>query len=100
MKRKLTIMAAVVMALTLLTVLIAAADAHLATVSVGHGIPGDDLGMDTALPVDVDVNGACAIEGLEFGEFYDLGMVPPGTYSVTVHVVVSETEPVCSGPAA
>ena len=39
-----------------------AAVAH-GTVYVVHGIPGDDIGLPTDLPVDISVNGACALEG-------------------------------------
>ena len=38
-----------------------------ATVYVLHGIPGEDLGLDPELPVDVSVNGACALPGFTFG---------------------------------
>lgn len=35
-------------------------------VYVVHGIPGDDLGLDPALPVDIAVNGACALDDIVF----------------------------------
>ena len=42
------------------------ADGHESMVYVVHGIPGQDLGLEPALPVDVSVNGACALESFAF----------------------------------
>ncbi|MHC5109679.1 MAG: hypothetical protein ACYTHJ_07350 [Planctomycetota bacterium] len=39
-----------------------------AYVTAVHGIPGQDLDMDPALPVDVSVDGACAVPGFTFRE--------------------------------
>jgi hypothetical protein len=57
-----------------------------ATVYVLHGIPGEDLDLDPALPVDVAVNGACALPGFTFGEF--VGPLPfdAGTYDLAIGV--------------
>jgi hypothetical protein len=55
-----------------------------ATVTVIHGIPGGDLELDPALPVDVSANGACVIQGLEFGQISDRLAVPAGEYDFAV----------------
>lgn len=38
-----------------------------AIVYIVHGIPGADLGLDPALPVDITVDGNCALTGVPFG---------------------------------
>jgi hypothetical protein len=55
-------------------------------VYVLHGIPGEDLGLAPELPVDVAVNGACALPGFTFGEF--VGPLPfdEGTYDLAISV--------------
>jgi hypothetical protein len=55
-----------------------------ATVYIGHGIPGKDLGLDPALPVDVSVDGVCLLEGFEFGEIVGPVTLPEGTYAVSI----------------
>lgn len=45
-----------------------AAPALAADVYVVHGIPGADLGLDPALAVDVDADGAPALTDFEFGD--------------------------------
>jgi hypothetical protein len=37
-----------------------------------HGIPGKDLGLDRSLPVDIAVNGQCALK-LDFIHFVFCG---------------------------
>ena len=72
------------------------------TVYVVHGIPGDDLGLPTDLPVDVSVNGACALEGLVFGEI--VGPLPfdAGSYDIDISLANVEvpcgSDPVLSAP--
>ncbi len=67
------------------------------TVYVVHGIPGDDLGLDTNLPVDVSVNGACALEGFVFGDI--VGPLPfeAGSYDIDISLA-NEAEP-CTNDA-
>jgi len=54
----------------------------MANALVVHGIPGDDLGLDPALPVDVSVNGMCVLNGLEYGDIVGPATLMPGTYEV------------------
>jgi hypothetical protein len=58
--------------------------ASAAMVTVVHGINGSDLAAAPSLPVDIAVNGSCAIKGLNFTQTtrVELGA---GSYSVTVH---------------
>jgi hypothetical protein len=58
--------------------------AHAATVTIIHGINGLDLNTARELPVDIAVNGSCALKGVKFTEStaVELGK---GTYSITVH---------------
>jgi hypothetical protein len=66
------------------------------TVSVIHGIPGDDIGLDNALPVDVLVNGElCALTGFVLGDIERLEL-PAGTYDVEVRL----SDGACGGPVA
>jgi len=55
-----------------------------ATVYVGHGINGTDLGASEALPVDVSVNGACALPGFEFRAFAGPLSLTAGDYEIAV----------------
>lgn len=57
-----------------------------ARVMVVHGIPGDDLGLDRALPVDVSVDGAVILAGFEFGEFAGPLDLPAGTYNIEIRL--------------
>lgn len=63
------------------------ADHHLAAkVYVIHGIPGQDLGLDRLLPVDVAVNDACTLTGFGFGEVAGPLTLEAGTYNVKIGV--------------
>ncbi len=55
-------------------------------VFVIHGIPGTDLGLDRALPVDVSVNGGCLLTNFRFGQIVGPLALGQGTYRVAVHV--------------
>lgn len=55
-----------------------------ARVYVVHGIPGADLGLDPALPVDVSVNGACLLKGFTFKQIVGPLRLAPGTYQITI----------------
>jgi hypothetical protein len=64
-----------------------AAATESASVRVAHGIPGQDLGLDQALPVDVLVNDSiCLLEGFTFGEFAGPVELDPGTYNIKISV--------------
>jgi hypothetical protein len=67
-----------------------------ATVYVVHGINGADLGLDTALPVDVEVNGACALPGFRFRDIAGPLALPEGDYAINVRLAA---QPACSGTA-
>jgi len=85
---------------TLLAALTAPAALAQATTTayVVHGIPGEDFGLDPALPVDVNVEGlGCAIPAFSFGDRVGPLNVPAGEYDITVSLADSE-EP-CSGAA-
>ncbi len=98
MHRKLFVVVLVVIVMGVLTVALATAD-DPAMVSIGHGIPGEDLGLDPELPVDVIVDGDCLLDDFEFGEFAGPMELPSGTYSVTV--ALSDNDPdTCVGPVA
>ncbi|MCU0623614.1 MAG: DUF4397 domain-containing protein [Gemmatimonadaceae bacterium] len=65
--------------------------------SVLHGIDGRDLGLARHLPVDVEINGACAMRHLTFGEATRTRTVPAGTYNIVVRLAGGRP---CSGAAA
>jgi hypothetical protein len=55
-----------------------------AEVFVVHGIPGVDLNLDPTLPVDVSVNGACALPGFTFGQIVGPLSLPQGSYDIAI----------------
>jgi hypothetical protein len=63
-----------------------------AKVYVVHGIPGDE-----GFPVDVSVNGECALPGFTFGEREGPLALPAGEYEVAVH---APSDVACGGDAA
>ncbi len=67
-----------------------------ASVFVVHGINGKDLGLPEALPVDVSVNGNCAIPGLRFRNIKGAIQLPGGKYDIVVRL--ANTTP-CTGAA-
>jgi hypothetical protein len=73
------------------------ADGHESMVYVVHGIPGEDLGLDPALPVDVSVNGACALEGFAFGDIVGPIALPADMYDIAISPA-NEDEPCGSDP--
>jgi hypothetical protein len=95
--RKAGLAAAVGAALLLPAARAGAAGTDTSTVTVVHGIPGEDLGLDPALPVDVLVNGSlCALTGLEFGDISPRLDLPAGTYDLEVKV----SDGACGGATA
>ena len=63
----------------------ASAQSH-AEVFVIHGIPGQDVsGAPRDLPVDISVNGACALPNLRYGQIVGPLSFNAGTYTVAVH---------------
>jgi hypothetical protein len=61
-----------------------------------HGIPGGDIGLAAELPVDISVDGVCAIDDFAFGDV--VGPVPFATGSFDIAVYLSdEVEGTCTG---
>ncbi|MBN2244292.1 MAG: DUF4397 domain-containing protein [Candidatus Aminicenantes bacterium] len=71
-------------ALFLFAMLTANTLAQHATVYVVHGIPGADLGLDPDLPVDISVNGACALTGFKFKEVAGPITLEAGMYNIKI----------------
>ncbi|MCS6941115.1 MAG: DUF4397 domain-containing protein [Roseiflexaceae bacterium] len=55
-----------------------------ASVYIIHGIPGRDLGLKPRLPVDVAVNGACALKNFKFRDVVGPLSLPAGTYNIRI----------------
>ena len=73
------------------------APAAPAAVTVIHGIPGEDLGADPALPVDISAAGVgCLITGLEFTEVLSGLSLPAGSYDLEVRL----SDGACGGTVA
>ena len=68
-----------------------------AIVYVVHGIPGEDLGLEPDLPVDVSLNGVCALPGFTFGEITEAIPLTPGVYNVKIGLADSGNP--CNEPA-
>jgi hypothetical protein len=74
-----------------------------AEVFVIHGIPGADAGAPGNLPVDVSVNGACALRGFTYGQIVGALHFQPGTYNFAIHLANAGapcSNPPVIGPAA
>jgi hypothetical protein len=74
-----------------------------ASVYVVHGIPGGDLGLDPALPVDVLVNGAlCVLTEFTFGTIEGPLPLEPGMYDFEISLANMDepcsNDPVISAP--
>jgi len=64
--------------------IIAGQTASAANVNVIHGIDGRDLGLSRELPVDIAVNGTCALKGVTYTQSA-LVELSPASYKITVH---------------
>jgi len=62
-----------------------------------HGIPGEDLGLDPALPVDIAVNGDCVLPNVVFGDVLGPLGLEPGIYQIAISL--ADPNP-CHGPLA
>lgn len=91
MRRLLTAVMALAVALS--TFGTAFASPANATVYVIHGIPGADISpaVDPALPVDISVNGACALTDFTFGQTAGPLSLPAGAYAVAISL--ADTDP-------
>jgi hypothetical protein len=72
-------------------------DGHEAMVYVVHGIPGQDLGADPDLLVDVSLNGACALESFAFGDIVGPIPLPADIYDIAISLA-NEDEPCGNEP--
>lgn len=73
-----------ILATSLVINALAASSAYAATVNVVHGIDGRDLGANASLPVDIAVNGRCALKGVTFTQSAKVELAS-GDYTITVH---------------
>lgn len=90
MLKKASLLLALVLVLALGATAVSAANG--ASIYVIHGIPGAN-----GFPVDVSVNGACALPGFTFGQRVGPLSLPAGTYTIAVH---APSDGACGGPAA
>jgi hypothetical protein len=74
------------------------AQAGTGSVYVVHGIPGQDVGAARDLPVDVSVNGACALKNFKFGDIVGPVNLPAGT--LTVSISLANASNPCGGTVA
>lgn len=79
-------------------ILSAAAAASASNTYVVHGIPGADLAAPPDLPVDIAVNGDCALPGVTFGEVAGPIDLPAGPKQIAVYLAGGGAP--CSGPLA
>jgi len=68
-----------------------------ALVYVIHGIPGQDLGSEPELPVDISLNDQCVLTGFEFGDITDAIPLTPGVYNVKIGLANPDSP--CMEPA-
>jgi hypothetical protein len=92
MLKKLPFLLSLVLVLALGVTGVSAGGHDDANVYVIHGIPGAD-----GFPVDVSVNGACALPGFTFGTRAGPLPLPAGTYTIAVH---APSDGFCGGAAA
>lgn len=96
MRQTLTLKAVRLLSLAGVVAALCAGPASAAAVFVAHGIPGDDLGQPTALPVDVSVNGECLLTDFSFGDFAGPVELPRGDYAFEVRLADGD----CTGALA
>jgi hypothetical protein len=79
-------------ALALVTAAPVAASSGNATVYIIHGIPGKDINallgasLPADLPVDVSVNGGCALQSFRFRQIVGPLSLPAGAYDIAISV--------------
>lgn len=102
MAKKISVLLVLVLALLAAPIASAQAASTDAKVYVVHGINGVDLGAPMALPVDISVNGACAITAFGFQQVAGPVTLPAGTYDIAISLANAATPcsnaPVISGP--
>ena len=94
--RTLAVLQLAALCLALVSSAFAANNAYLYVV---HGIPGRDISdsLNPGLPVDILVDGECAVRGLTFGNTNGPLTLPAGTY--TVQVSLANTLAPCTNAA-
>lgn len=103
MKRLIPMVLALLIAVAMVSP--AAASPRDATVYVIHGIRGEDLNANPALPVDVSVDGACALKDFTFGSTAGPLSLPAGTYAIAISLADDDPATGCNnapviGPAS
>ncbi len=83
---KKTMLSLLIPAVLLAAAPVQAQQAPVAEVFVIHGIPGADVGAPGPLPVDVSVNGACALTNFQYGQIVGALHFAPGTYNIAIHL--------------
>ena len=73
------------------------AQSTTASVIIIHGLPGGDLQQPAALPVDISVDGACALTNVNYRTIVGPLSIPAGTRSIAVHYPATGS---CSSAAA
>jgi hypothetical protein len=82
-----------------LLLLVVGGNLRAADVYAVHAIPGQDLGLDPALPVDVNVVGVgCAIKDFRFGTIAGPLSLPAGKYELEIRLANAEAP--CTGVLA
>ena len=85
--KKVSLALVLAMVLVTLTNAFVFASPNEATIYVVHGINGKDLGLtDSALPVDISVNGACAIKDFTYGNVLGPIKMAPGSATLAVYL--------------
>lgn len=79
------VMTLVLAASTVMAGAAAPAMAQPGRVVIVHGVPGGAVGAAADLPVDVSVNGACALPNFRYKQIVGPLALPAGTLSVAVH---------------
>ena len=70
--------------------------ASAADVYVVHGIPGTDLGLPNELPVDISVDGGCALDDVPLGTVFGPIELPTGPHDIEIRVS-DGVEGTCTG---
>ncbi|HTU99962.1 MAG TPA: DUF4397 domain-containing protein, partial [Luteitalea sp.] len=68
-----------------------------ASVVIVHGLPGGDLQQPAELPVDISVDGSCALTRVAYRSIIGPLSLPPGTRRIAVHYPATGT---CASAAA
>jgi hypothetical protein len=97
MARKLLVLVVLGLIFSLAAPAVATANSGRASVFVVHGIPGQDLGLTPALPVDVSANGACILKNFMFKNIAGPLSLPPGNYTLAISLANAANP--CGNPA-